>query len=93
MVWLGKPLTQNTWEPATSIPSKLIEDYEKGINHVIYSKLSSSSGGHNVYALFPDSTLQTDALPPESKRTCTIVESSNSGYVNIMVSSTIVLKM
>ena len=31
VLWLGHPECKATWEPATSLPYELVEDYERGI--------------------------------------------------------------
>ena len=83
VVWLGKPLTETTWELASSLPSKFIDDYEQGIVHEVRSNLSSASAGHNIYALSTQSKEQADSLipsEPKKARSALSVDASNSGH-------------
>lgn len=78
MVWLGRPVTESTWEPAASLPQNLVDDYEKGIQHDV-CQLSSTSGGQTIHAIATSRKGTDDLSPPEPKRVRSIVETSNSG--------------
>ena len=80
MIWLGRSVTESSWEVASSLPDVLIEDYERGIQHDLRQQ-SYTSGGQTVHTL---STVrkEDETLLPEAKRPCVVdtVQSSSSGY-------------
>ena len=86
VVWLGKPLTETTWELASSLPSKFIDDCERGIVHEVCSNLSSASAGYNIYALSTQSKELEDLLipsKPKKAHSTIAIDASNSGYALI----------
>ena len=79
MIWLGRSVTESSWEVASSLPDVLIEDYERGIQHDLHQQ-SYTSGGQTVHTL---STVRKvdETSPPEAKRRVVdTVQSSSSGY-------------
>ena len=80
MIWLGRSVTETSWEVASSLPDVLIEDYERGIQHDLQQQ-SYTSGGQTIHTL---STVRKvdETSPPEAKRHCVVdkVQSSSSGY-------------
>ena len=50
MVWLGKPETESSWQPASLLPSKIIDEYENGYCQEIGVD-SFASGGQTVSTL------------------------------------------
>ena len=50
VVWLGKPVTDSTWETAESLPTTLVQEYESGIVRDI-QKESFTTGGQTVHTL------------------------------------------
>ena len=85
VVWLGKPETQSSWQPESSLPANIVEEYEKGVHQEISVK-SFVSGGQSISMLShtSDTTkrLQGKLRSDETKRQCLDkchVESTNSG--------------
>ena len=77
MVWLGDPKTPSAWEPASNLPSVLVEDFERGINYDLSHNSFSSAGEtfHTITAKAVDSAVQTP-----SKRSKVEIDTSSSGY-------------
>ena len=44
MLWLGKPDLQITWEPESSLPFEVIQEFEKEIKHEAYEETASQYG-------------------------------------------------
>ena len=44
MLWLGKPDVHVTWEPASSLPTIAIQDYESGLVMESVTKKSNNYG-------------------------------------------------
>lgn len=78
VVWLGKPVLDSTWEPLSALPSNLVADFERGVQHDICTH-SSTSGGQTVHTISIAHTNETDVTIPEPKRVRTNVESGTSG--------------
>ena len=80
MIWLGRSVTESSWEVASSLPDVLIEDYERGIQHDLHQQ-SYTSGGQTVHTLSTVPKVD-ETSPPEAKRPCVVdtVQSSSSGY-------------
>ena len=81
-MWLGRPVTESTWESATSLPENIVQEFEAGIQRDIQEKPFSSGGQtiHTITSTKPNSV--QDCVPSSSKKTCidpTAIESSNSG--------------
>lgn len=76
VVWLGRPVAESSWEPASSLPTTLIKEFDDGIQREI-EEHSYTSGGQTICTL---SSSQKDA-EPEPKKVCLrcSIESSNSG--------------
>ena len=76
MLWLGKPDLQVTWEPASSLPVAVIEEFEKGlIPQAVQS--SSNSYGHGTTTIVVE---ENTSEPQPSKKARTdhpFVESSS----------------
>ena len=84
VVWLGKPDTESSWQPASasSLPSQIIDEYENGFCQEIGVD-SFTSGGQTV------STLSRTAVQSKANSDCDSaakrrkhqlhVESINSG--------------
>ena len=79
MIWLGRSVTESSWEVASSLPDVLIEDYERGIQHDLHQQ-SYTSGGQTVHTL--STVRKVDETSLEAKRPCVVdtVQSSSSGY-------------
>ena len=73
-MWLGKPDTTSTWEKASSLPPKLVEDYERGVQYSVETH-SFTSGGETFHTLAtkPDDTL------PSPKRMKVDMNTSSMG--------------
>lgn len=65
MIWLGRPLTESSWELASSLFNVLIQDYEHGIQHDLHQK-SYTSGGQTIHTL--STVCKDETPPPEAKR-------------------------
>ena len=50
MVWLGKPITDATWESSQALPMQMVSDYEAGIVYNVKST-SVSAAGQTVHTL------------------------------------------
>lgn len=50
LVWLGKPNTDSTWEPESSLPPMLVADYEAGILQEIQHE-TFVTGGQTLHTL------------------------------------------
>jgi len=62
-LWLGQPQCSATWEPASSLPLDLIEDYEAGISRE--STLETKSMyGH----VFNTMTIKRSGAPETKKK-------------------------
>ena len=72
IVWLGRPITDSTWEPESTLPPSLVADYEAGIVREI-QKESFTTGGQTVH------TLSASATEPNVKRLRTEYTTSLSG--------------
>ena len=59
VVWLGRPIAENTWEPSSS---SLLSSYEAGIAQEIYRE-TFTSGGHTIHTLVTMPTKDTKAEP------------------------------
>ena len=46
VLWLGKPEVSVTWEPESSIPPAVIEEFEKGIQAEVTQHVVESYGQH-----------------------------------------------
>ena len=73
-MWLGRPDTTSTWEKSSSLPSKLVEDYERGVQYSIET-YSFTSGGETFHTL---ATKPGDTLP-SPKRTKVDITTSTMG--------------
>lgn len=82
VVWLGRPITESSWEPASSLPSDIIEEYESGIQRDVQEK-SYTSGGQTIYTLLSARESNSAAQPHTKKPRLdkSTIESSNSGWV------------
>lgn len=76
MLWLGRPLTETSWEPALSLPSKMVEEYESDVKRDLQEDFSSS-GGLTVCTLL--SAVQSDDVEPNIKKTRFSVNHNGSG--------------
>lgn len=79
MLWLGKLDLHTTWEPASSLPSTVIEEFEKGlISEGVLKK--SSQYGHETSTIITEEKIKSK---PEVKRTRIErpVIKESSGYV------------
>ena len=59
VVW---PITENTWEPSSSLPTSLVSSYEAGIAQEIHRE-TFTSGGHTIHTLVTMPTKDTKAEP------------------------------
>ena len=78
VAWLGRPIAESSWESASSLPTSIVEEYERGIQRNVESNFSSS-GGQTLCTI--TSGLKEDVLAqPAPKKPClSEAESSNSG--------------
>ena len=76
MFWLGRPLTETSWEPALSLPSKMVEEYESGVKRDLKEDFSTS-GGLTVCTLL--SAVQSDDVEPNVKKTRFSINHNGSG--------------
>ena len=63
VLWLGKPDVQVTWEPASSLPPRVIEEFEKGIE-VETCQHSTHQYGYEASTIV---TLQKPESQPQKK--------------------------
>ena len=63
VVWLGRPLTESTWEPETSLPQELVADYEAGFLQEVQRE-TFTTGGQTIRTL---STAPTKDVCKESR--------------------------
>ena len=66
VIWLGRPVTESSWELASSFPDVLIQDYEHGIQHDLHQK-SYTSGRQTIHTLYTVCK-EDETSPPEAKR-------------------------
>lgn len=81
---MGKSLSECTWEKQSSLPAKLIEDYERGVRLDVIDNMSRSAG-QSVHTLLPV-TLPILTAPPDPKRaraTIPVVPDTNTGYNDV----------
>lgn len=73
-------MAESSWEPAASIPSSIIEEFEEGVQREV-QKEAYTSGGQTIYTLSSmrqdKSTSQSKAKKPRLEQNSTV--SSNSG--------------
>lgn len=65
VVWLNTPTLRTSWEPASALPDRLVQDYEEGQSADILE--SASSGGQTIHTV---STIAQPDIGPKSKRKC-----------------------
>lgn len=78
---MGKSLSQCTWEKQSSLPSKLIEDYENGVKFDVVDDTSQSLG-QAVHTLLPVSLAANPNLPSHAKKAkavLPVVPEANTG--------------
>lgn len=79
VVWLGRSLTESSWEPESSLPKELVQDFEQGIQHDIHEDVFAS-GGQYLHTI---STKRCESPEkPLQKKICletSTIESSNKG--------------
>ena len=59
MLWLGKPDLQITWEPESSLPFEVIQEFEKEIKHEAYEETASQYGYNSSIIMIADSKQET----------------------------------
>ena len=74
VVWLGRPITDSTWEPESNLPSTLVAEYEAGIVREV-QKQTFTTGGQTVH------TLSASATQPSVKRPRTDVSEYTSALL------------
>lgn len=78
---MGQSLAECTWEKQSSLPPKLIEDYESGVTFDVVDTMSQSVG-QAVHTLLP--TASTRNVLPDAKKARTsipVVPQTNTGYI------------
>lgn len=77
VVWLGRPVTESSWEPKPSLPKELVEDFEQGIE---YEEVFTS-GGQSVHTISTKRCDYKTEEPPQKKlrHVPSSTESSNKG--------------
>lgn len=81
VVWLGRPIAESNWQPASALPATMINEYESGIERDM-EKQVFSSGGQTITTI--TSVTKQHSMQPQPKRphrNPSAVESANSGYV------------
>ena len=69
VVWLGKPITESTWEPGESLPVSLVAEYEAGVTQDI-QRDALTIGGQTVHTL--SSTHIENAVTESIPKRCKI---------------------
>jgi len=72
VLWLGRPTTESNCEQASSLPQKMVEEYESGVKHDL-QKDFSTSGGLTVYTLLSAVHCNSDDMEPNVKKTKFII--------------------
>lgn len=80
---MGKSLSECTWEKQSSLPLKLIEDYEKGAQFDVVDDISQSLG-QEIHTLLPVSSLAGAAKlsaphAKKAKSTVPVAPEANTG--------------
>ena len=92
-MWLGRPVTESTWEPRDNLPCALVAEYEAGVTQDI-QRNSFATGGQTVHTL-STTRIQSSAAESTSKRLkidSTDNVSNPSGYVMKQSSQGLLLK-
>ena len=81
-MWLGKPQTNSSWLPETSLPINIVQEYERGVHQEISVDLFAS-GGQTISTLSRcDPAKNGDLRNDKTKRQRldkSLLESTNSG--------------
>ena len=48
VIWLGKPNLDVTWEPVSSLPPAVVEEFEHGIQAEVVEHTETSCGQHTT---------------------------------------------
>ena len=80
VVWVSTSTVETTWEQESNVPSKLIEQYEHGIEHDIEE--SFSSGGQTIDTLSTRPNLQP--LQKRARRDEDVDTNQSGRYGNIV---------
>ena len=80
VVWLGKDRTTATWEPESSLPHQLIEEYEAGIVREVHD-ICHSSCGQTVHTL-ASKTADDEPAPKRPRVVDSQLVSAPTGYVS-----------
>ena len=83
MAWIGKSLSECTWEKQSTLPATLIADYENGVTFNVKDSISESVG-QAVHTLLPTISPPTSSAisPPDAKKTkvsIPVVPQTNTG--------------
>ena len=68
ILWLGSPECSATWEPLTSLPKKLIDNYEAGLRTESQVNITTNYG--HISGMITV-THNDNALPPDTKKSKT----------------------
>ena len=71
MVWLGHPQCKATWEPASSLSSSLVADYEAGIQTETVTE-SATTYGHISSTLVTKNNMSPEPPAKKPKVQCSI---------------------
>lgn len=92
VLWLGKPEKAISWEPESSLPAAVVQEFESGISAEVTQHVAESYGQH-TFTLEVSST-SARVNPAKKPRISRPVVSKTTGYVyRYMYHSTMLLHM
>ena len=68
ILWLGLPDDSATWEPACSLPSTLVEDYEAGISREAEMNVVTTYG--HSFTTITVRKKENESIPKKRKEHC-----------------------
>ena len=81
MAWLGKSLSECTWEQVSTLPASLVTEFEKGATFDVVDS-TSQSGGQALHTLSPSAYILTTPSPakrPRANNPVARASSTNTG--------------
>ena len=80
---MGKSLSECTWELASTLPTKLIDNFEKGIHTEVVDSTSQSAGQslHTLTLSVASPTAPTSAK--QQRTTNPVLPPTSTGYVSL----------
>ena len=75
VLWLGKPDVEVTWEPESSLPQAIVQEFESNITSEVTEK-KTSQYGYDCNTLVVESEVDPLQLNKKSKIECPIIQES-----------------